>query len=107
MSLGVGRLDIIDPIVKAPTLLDDLTPKAASEYRKKSPKKRVESNFLKLKTLYIHIAFTKCWAGGVGPVGACCDGMTCYNGNNFAADGYCVDLSTETPPTCCSSSKNV
>ena len=41
------------PIVKAPTLLDDLTPKTASEYHKKSLKQRVESNFFKWKTLYI------------------------------------------------------
>ena len=39
--------------VNAPTLLDDLTPKTASEYHKKSPKQRVEVNFFNLKTLYI------------------------------------------------------
>ena len=40
------------PKVNAPTLLDDLTPKTASEYHKKSPKQKVESNFFKMKTLY-------------------------------------------------------
>ena len=38
--------------VKAPTLLNVLTLKTASEYHKKSPKQRVESNFFKWKTLY-------------------------------------------------------
>ena len=39
--------------VNAPTLLDELTTNTASEYHKKSPKQRVESNFFKLKTLYL------------------------------------------------------
>ena len=30
--------------------MDELTPKTASEYHKKSPKQRVESNFFKMKT---------------------------------------------------------
>ena len=52
--------------VNAPTLLVDLTPKTASEYHKKSPKQRVESNFFKLKTLYVCVilktlAMQKLW----------------------------------------------
>merc|ERR1739840_32403 len=37
---------------------------------------------------------TKCWTANVGPIGtkACCDGLTCYNGNSPAQDGFCLAL---------------
>ena len=41
-----------------------------------------------------NLAGTKCWTAGVGPIGtiACCDGLTCFNGNSPAQNGYCLAL---------------
>ena len=41
---------------------------------------------------------SRCWRGGQGPVGGCCnpDTFTCFNGGNIASDGYCVNLGTAT-----------
>merc|ERR1739842_83686 len=37
---------------------------------------------------------TKCWIGGVGPIGSCDNGLICYNGyyngNSLFQDGYCI-----------------
>ena len=51
---------------------------------------------------YFNLVGTKCWNGGFGPTAGvvCCDGLTCFNGNDLGQDqdGYC--LKTTDGKTC-------